>query len=200
MPVPEDFYEATFIWKVNTSPKEMTCSLGLLDVSIGGPRSAGDMADDVYTVATTSSNIGAADSMIDEYSFLGVVVAFGTPTGDIIGQHLATVVGTVSDSPITSNCALLVNKNTALGGRKFRGRFFGPPCLLQETAVDGSGNILGAVIPTLQARWDGLYDDLIAADIVPHLFHQGLAPPVPTPITSLTVQSQIATQRRRMRS
>lgn len=200
MPVPVDYTELTYLFKVNTSPRIMTTAIGVLDISVGGPRSVSDMADDGYSAMAASNNPGAVGQMIDEYSFEGCVAAFGTSGGDLVAQHLQHTQGTVSDSPITSNCALLVRKNTALGGRRNRGRFFAPPTLLNEGAVDASGNISSSPLASLQTLWTNLFNGLATADLEPQLFHQGAGAPAPTPVTSFTVDSLIATQRRRMRS
>lgn len=199
MPVLDGFAEATMIWKATTAPQQMTVSVGILDADPGGPRTAAAVADLMYTVFTTGGHPGAANAMIDDYQFLGVSVAVGSPTGDIVGQHLATINGSVTDSCVPSNCALLVAKNTALGGRRFRGRFFAPPSFLNEGAVDQSGNIVAANVTALQTQWDAVRSGMVAVQLEPMLFHQGASAPAPTPITSFTVQSQIATQRRRMR-
>jgi hypothetical protein len=200
MPVPVDYTLLTYVFKVNTSPKEMTTSIAVLDISVGGPRSVLDMATDGYTAMHDTNAPGAAGHMIDEYSLESCVAAFGTSTGDLVAQFVSHTQGTVSDSPITSNCALLVRKNTALGGRRNRGRFFAPPSLLNEGAVDPSGNISSGPLASLQTLWTNFFNLLATADLEPQLFHQGSSPPAPTPVTSFTVDSLIATQRRRMRS
>lgn len=200
MPVPVGYTELTWVFKVNTSPKEMTTSLAVLDISVGGPRSVADMASDGYTEMHDTNRPGAPGQMIDEYSLESCVAAFGTSSGDLVAQFVSHSQGTVSDSPITSNCALLVRKNTALGGRRNRGRFFAPPTLLNEGAVDASGNISSGPLASLQTLWTNLFNGLASADLEPQLFHQGAFAPSPTPVTSFTVDSLIATQRRRMRS
>lgn len=200
MPVPVGFYEATLLWKATTGPKTFTSAIGLLDIHI--PIQSPDattVADSVYNVFTSVGKPCASGSMIDDYQFLGVSVAKGTSTGDVVGQHLQTVTGTVVDTCPPCNCSLLITKNTALGGRKYRGRMFVPVAELNEGAVDQSGNILSAQLGPIQARWTAAFTALQAAFLEPILFHQDGGVTDPTPITSLTVQALIATQRRRMR-
>jgi hypothetical protein len=199
MPVPDGFYEATFLMKNSASTRIATCSLGLLSLDVTPP-DADAAADDIYAIAVAAGNPFAPGQMIDDWSFEGVSVAQGTSTGDIIGQHLQHADGTVSDSVPPSNCAVLIKKNTASGGRRYRGRLFLPPIFLNEGAVDPAGNIAGSPLTSMQNQWNSFYDDLIAGDWVPTLFHQGAGAPSPTAITSFTVQSLIGTQRRRMRS
>jgi hypothetical protein len=153
----------------------------------------------VWDAAIEADSIADEDWFIDDWTFQGVTVALGTSTGDQIGQHLGVKVGNVSDACPPSNCAVLISKNTALGGRRYRGRLFFPPVKLNEGAVDQSGNMSGGSVTDYQTTWDGFVGNLGVSQLEPVLFHQGASPPVPTPITSFTVQSVIATQRRRMR-
>lgn len=199
MPVPIDFYDATFVFKAATGNREMTFSIGMEDSILAGSRSAEEAADDMYDAAAQPGSIGAINSMIDDYTFVGTSVAKGTATGDQVGQHFAPLVGTVTDSCVPANCAVLVKKNTALGGRRFRGRIFQPPTLLNEGAVDASGNIAAGGVAAIQATWDQFSGQLVANGYLPVLFHQGVGAPAPTLISSLQVTSLIATQRRRLR-
>lgn len=199
MAVPEDFYEITIIWQADGTAKEFTSSFGAADLSVT-PRTATEMASDAYDALSATGAPCASGSMMDDYSFLGISCALGTATGDIVGQRLATISGTVNDACPPSNCAALVNKSTALGGRRYRGRFFVPVAEINEGAVDQLGVISGSTLTAFAGHWVDAYDNLVAADIIPHLFHQGAGAPVPTVITAFTAQTQLATQRRRMRS
>lgn len=102
---------------------------------------------------------------------------------------------------LPQNCALLVKKQTALGGRRGRGRMY-IPYLLTENYVDPVGNIDPTYVGGLQDIADDFYDGLVSADLQPVLLHDpggfGVEPP-PTPILQLSVDNKIATQRRRLR-
>jgi len=198
VPVLDGYSEVTLVWQALASIKEFTCSFGVLDISLGD-RTATEIADDVYGAAIAGSSICEAGAMMDDYRFLGVKCAKGTSTGDILGQVLATITGSVSDSCPPSNCALLIHKSTALGGRRYRGRFFAPMAWINEGAVDSVGVVTGSTISSAISRWNEFYDNVLAAELTPVLFHQGAGAPVPTAITGFQVQSQLATQRRRMR-
>ena len=199
MPLPVDIYECTLLWQALAGTRVFTSAFGAGDLDLGGPRSATDMADDVFTATQGSGGLCAAAAMIDDYKFLGVSVSLGTSTGDIIGQHFATITGTVSDACPPSNFSVLVNKSTALGGRRYRGRMFAPPVWINEGAVDSVGLISGSTLSNTTTLWNNFYNSLVTADIQPVLLHQGAGAPIPTPITAFTVQALGATQRRRMR-
>jgi hypothetical protein len=199
MPVPVGFYEATFLFSNDDSSRISTSALGFLFLGVTPP-TASEAANDLQGISSGSGMPFAGGEMIDDWSFEGVSVAQGTSEGDLVGQELVTVPGTVTDSTVPMNCSLIVQKNTALGGRRNRGRMFIPPIILNDGAVDVAGNIAPGPLATIQGNFNDWYAALVAADWEPALFHQGAGAPVPTAITSFTVQSLIGTQRRRMRS
>lgn len=198
MAVYEDYFEATFLFKNVFSPRVCTTALGFLYAGVTPP-SASDAAEELYTIFSDDDCIFETSGIIDDWTKLGCHVAFGTPTGDILGEHNVSVTGTLTDVTITSNCALLVNKSTASGGRANRGRMYLPPLHLNEGAVDAAGNISSSPLAGIQLRLNATLAALAVADWQPVLFHQGVSPAAPTNVTALTAQSLIATQRRRMR-
>jgi hypothetical protein len=100
-----------------------------------------------------------------------------------------------SDPGTSPNVAYLVKKNTGVGGRKNRGRMYVPGCV--ETKVDSAG----IVTPTFQATLQGNFTDWQEAAAVANFTMQILHNSVvdPTVVTSLFVESTVATQRRRLR-
>jgi hypothetical protein len=198
MPVPDGFYEATFLFRNDASPRVCTFSLGFVRIDLTSP-TAVEAAQEIKDVTYADGMPFDNAEMINDWFIDGVSVAKGTSTGDIVGQALQTLQGTVVDSCVPSNCALIVKKNTALGGRRYRGRMFVPPVILNEGAVDAAGNILSSPLALIQANFDQWHAALIAADWGPCLMHQGAGAPAPTLITSFTCDSLIGTQRRRMR-
>lgn len=198
MPVPEGVYNATFLFQTNASPRVLTTACGFIKTDLSTP-TASEMALELYGVCTDEDNPMDNAEMIDDFFFLGVQVALGTPTGDILGQYLFTTQGTLSDSSPPSNCALIVAKNTTLGGRRNRGRFFWPMTMVNEGAIDAAGAINPAIIDNWQALFDHWLMDLETADIAPVLIHQ-TGDTTETPlISSFTVSPLLGTQRRRMR-
>lgn len=198
MTIPAGFAELTYIFQYSGAPRVSTFALGVdpsgfaeLDdpVAIAG---AGRMA------AVNSIGPFPAGGMMGHWQFLGVSCTLETESGPIVGQDLTTITGSASGSEMPINCTLLVNKVTAAGGRRNRGRMFVPPVWPQESKVDGLGIIDTDQIPTGQSRYDDFYTSLTEAPLLPVLFHQS-GSVVPTAITSFAVQGKIATQRRRMR-
>lgn len=194
--IPDDYFQASFIFTVDGNTKEKVTSIGFRPVDPDA-FTATEAADQIYDDATVSGNVGAADANIDTWVFQGVSVIKGTTLGPLVGQHIEPLRGTIASPGIPPNCSWLVKKSTGLGGRNNRGRMYWPPSPLNETNVDSAGNINGTLVGILQGRMDNLLDFMSAATFELFLFHSVAF--APTQITGFSVESQIATQRRRLR-
>jgi hypothetical protein len=105
------------------------------------------------------------------------------------------VAGTGSPNEVQPNMAVLVQKRTALGGRRNRGRVYWP---CAEDAVDSGGNVDTAVLAVMQDQFSAFRLQTTTVGLTLHILHSS-APTTPTPVTALTVQAIAATQRRRLR-
>jgi hypothetical protein len=199
--IPVGEAQATFILNVAGYAKDMTWTLGILGIDGGGPLTPGEMADIIYGAVTedagTSPNLYEPTLMYTGWRFSGVSVSLMTETGPLIGQNLTPVVGTATGSTVPVNCAILGTKNTALGGRKYRGRCYLPPCYPGETDIGPTGDIGSIVLGIHQTGMDYALDAMTTLGCTPVLHHSDGTPG--TPITGITLESKIATQRRRMR-
>jgi hypothetical protein len=125
---------------------------------------------------------------------------FGTiGDGDLIVESTnAPIDGGFSSECCPSNCAVLVRKLSALGGRKNRGRLFYPD--VPKTHVNQNGIMDSSWTSQLQSDFEDFFtavsDVTGLEDGV--LFHSDELD-APTELIGLKVQRQIATQRRRMR-
>lgn len=106
---------------------------------------------------------------------------------------------------LPQNCAALIEKQTTRSGRTGKGRMF-IPNYLNESAVSDVGVIDGSYRSERQAAisqaFDVLLDPDLAGPALPMvLLHNAGAPQgtAPTPITNLTLQTTISTQRKRLR-
>jgi len=103
------------------------------------------------------------------------------------------------------NCALLVKKQTATGGRRGRGRNYIPWVLL-DAAVDDVGNVDSGSLAVRQSDAEDWLEDLelgttgsYATPMVILHDSSGSGPePAPSVVTALQVDSRIANQRRRL--
>lgn len=138
-----------------------------------------------------------AATLLGGWTFVGVRLAVGQDGGPpAIVDVPSGITGTGSTAGLPTNCAWLVTKQTALGGRQGRGRCYVPPCVGVEGDVDMNGVLSAPQRSGLQDAWDD-----IVAGVQGVILHDSTSPAqAPTPITSWVVDRQIATQRRRMRS
>lgn len=155
----------------------------------------------------------------------------GQLTSDVTLQTTKLKIGPTEDGPsfehtqplagsgaintsMAPNTAYLVNKVTALGGRRHRGRMFLPGVF--DGAVDDSGIVAGATVTQVQVALD---DFLVSMGVFglslvilhspsyvwglvggqPRRIYSSATPPEPTPVTALTMTGMVATQRRRLR-
>lgn len=100
----------------------------------------------------------------------------------------------LGDSPQLS---ALVQKRTGLVGRRNRGRMYWPH-VLEDGDVNYAGQVAGAKVTALQTVATELESAFAAFDAQLMLFHNDVSDA--TPVTSLVVQAQVATQRRRNRA
>lgn len=198
--VPEGYAQCLLRFTVNGDDDEMVCTLG---INPGVAYTDGDdVADGVADACLQDTSLlgDTGDGMVTDYNFVGVTARFMTATGEEVGESVRNIQGTAVGSPLPNNCAYLVRKLTGLGGRGNRGRLFQPPFSLTEGDIDGAGNIDAVDVASLQTRWNGLYTELVANDLIPVLFHYpGVDPtPDPTTITGFSVRNRIVSQRRRL--
>jgi hypothetical protein len=111
------------------------------------------------------------------------------------------IVGTNGGSLAPPNCAVLVKKITALGGREGRGRAYLPGISSISGSLDSGGNFSGANATTVSNAMQALFDQMLADDLIgpvtPVVLHSASSDP--TQITSFVCEPKLATQRRRLR-
>lgn len=209
MTIPSGFYQATVRFDVGASyPNGAAITFG---GAVGAILNTPELV--AGSIANEIDSAGFDGRMSDSTGFDSVLVKFGPdetgPSSVLPMIGSGTIVGQTEPPQI----ALLVQKNTALGGRRGKGRMFWPG--LPEGDVDPGGVLRSGVAASWQGMFDAFLDGLSSNDIAMHLLHDpathwvlvdgqprripnvGSVPPAPSPVTSLTVKSVVATQRRR---
>jgi len=188
--VPEGFAQASLSWMLTGDPEPMIVTFGVGTFADGDPSAMAELLADGW-----ESEFGAPGTL-DEYTFTGCRVSLqDTPSGPpVIGEASRSTVGTVTGTTLPQNCALLVRKNTGLGGRSGRGRMYFPPFAFPEADVSPTG-FIGAPLTGIQTAMSAW---LVSVSGM-YLFHDEALSIAPTVVTSLTVDNRIATQRRRLR-
>lgn len=154
----------------------------------------------IYDALVTNPGVNPsfceATSMASGWSFLGVDAFFQDASGPIGASFRSTVAGTGSDNDVPVNCAVLMTKSTATGGRHGRGRSYWPPFFAAMT-TDSDGSLGGVTGAFLDAVFAQVLTELTFPGVQLVLHHaDGSAG---TLITSVSFSESLATQRRRMR-
>lgn len=186
--IPVGFMQVAYRFTLTSDPEIMITTVG---VDHGG-----DPATTLDAMAAAFASTLSAGDVLSGWSWIGLRGLVGQGTGPpSLVENTTTLNGTGSTAGLPNNCAWLIRKNTALGGRSGKGRSYLPPFV----GVEGDVDMRGVLTSAQQLGLQGLVDDWFAGfDTV--LLHDSLSPvSTPTPITQFVVDRQIATQRRRMR-
>lgn len=182
-------------WLVSGDSEEQVCTLGVKDNLSTDPELT---AAAIYTAATATGSLTPTAAMNQAWTFVGVTCYLQDDPGQQIGVFNNPVTATTGGLvTLPTNCAYLVHKNTAQSGRSGKGRMYLPAWVLGEGDI-GINGIIESSYTTIQNRLDTFYDALGDESLDVKLFHS--APVNSTPVLSFTLDTQIATQRRRMRN
>jgi hypothetical protein len=195
--IPIGFYQAVYRWSLEGDPEEQVTTMGF---DIGFVGTLEEIAEELYGQATFSGSITEQAAIVPPWTFVGVTLYWRNPAGNLqVAVHnepVSSAGGTPATPP--NNCAVLVQKRTALAGVRHRGRMFLPPFGISETQINGNGMITTSEYNAIASRVSGWLLNMVGNDCNPVLLHSDGG--TPSPITSLTLATQIATQRRRMRN
>lgn len=168
-----------------------------IDVA-SGTTDPDQVAEEVYVAYWTATAVRLiTDSGVSQ---LIMNVAIGQDGSDpLVGTFTDAIPGGVAQDSVPSNCAVLVHKRTARGGRRGRGRMY-LPWAAPDNQVDDVGNL---TVGHQSDVSDSLEVFRTALGLVGHslvLLHStGLSVTgPPDPVTALVVDAKIATQRRRL--
>lgn len=125
-----------------------------------------------------------------------IQVTLGTASGDLTAEGTSLAAGPRSDEMEAPAVAMLIKKNTGLGGRQNRGRNFWPFMLSQDDLTE-TGDLSPVALADSQTAAFGFLSGLSAAGVPMVLLHRGSSDA--TDVTSYIVDGRAATQRRRQR-
>jgi hypothetical protein len=160
--------------------------------------------DPVTVAAKVDLAINAAGSLksrFDNSVTIGPITArLGTDgSGDLVGISASTAPGGSGGSSVPPNVSVLVHKRSGMGGRRGRGRMY-LPWWLQIADCDEKGAISPTSIGFMQTTVNTFLAALTTNSVPMVLLHNpGRSPSgPPTPVTNLTVDATVGTQRRRL--
>jgi hypothetical protein len=190
--IPTGYAQINWQFTGSTLPYGADVTLGVDISSYGG--TAADAALDAHTAWV--DNI--IPRQVSSVTLSNTHVKFGpNATGPAADAGTPTV-GGGGNPGISPQVAVLIHKTTLFGGHAGRGRMFAPGAM--ESDVNNAGVLDSGTLGAWQTSVDGLLTDLGTALLIPVLLH-GVGSPLSTPstITDFTVDSTVATQRRRLR-
>lgn len=192
MPIPAGFAQATWQFSGAALPYGAVVTAG---VDLGGaPPAPIQVAEDLFS-AFGNTIMG---QLVADVVLTGCLVKFGPDATGPSAVFSGAIAGSQVNDGSPAQVAFLIRKNTALGGRSGRGRWYVPG--VRETSVDEAGNLLQGSIDLMQAEVDDFLIAVGAANLNLVILHQADAPiQVPTALTGMQVDSRVATQRRRLR-
>jgi hypothetical protein len=204
--IPEGFGQATLVFQCSGVSQPMNVTFGFALDGFPEPYTTPDLVANAVRVATNAGqSIFAPARFSNEYVFSGVDVNINDGVTKIGSARLPTNGSVVGSSPMPPNCAVLVKKATAQGGRRHKGRMYLPPCLWGEGEVTAAGfTVITSSYTDVQTRLTWWLGELESSGFPMYVLHSppetapSIAPP-PTKVTSLLLQPLIATQRRRLR-
>lgn len=192
--VPVGGSNAVMRWSLLGDSEPMVCTLGIIDELVtDDPVDIAGRFATAFAASGVSDNIDLGQGWSRMTSFVTTILSSGPVTVEA-GTAVANT-GTHSTPP--NNCAYLIRKQTALGGRRNRGRMFVPPYRWPETDVTPNGVLGTSQVTTMQAEWTSFMTQLATQDLSPVIWHEDGS--AGTQITGLVVQPRMATQRTRMR-
>lgn len=134
---------------------------------------------------------------VNDITLSSILVKKGPNEDGPFAEVTSGALGDSSSPGWTPQVSILVRKNTALGGRRNRGRMF-IPGYPENVAAENGGVDTGAQ-SAINAQFEQLRDDLVTVELLPVVLHGDQILTTPTLITSFSVAPVVATQRRRLR-
>lgn len=196
--IPESFALGQIIVRRSGRAAPYVSTIGLSSGVLTDPQDFADGLDDAVTADGSLFPASDPGQWSSAYSYEGVAVTYMLASGPVNTTSGTPALGENVLAPAPPNVSLLVSKSTPFGGRQSRGRMFLPPVWIAESNIDAGGTIAAGPVAAMQSRLTAFMNALDTAELTPVLLH-GTEATLPYEITSLTLQSLVATQRRRLR-
>ena len=179
-------------WLVNY-PRPAVCVWGLNSTAWGPDLDlAADQVQDAYAdafAAGLDSNVTIRSSRL----------TVGQDAVDpLIGMATSSAPGTAVRESTAPALAVMLSLNTGLGGRRNRGRKF-LPWAASDTSISEQGALEASLVTGWNNRAAAFMDNLDAMEVNVVILHGtgSTTAPAPTPVTSITCNPVVRTQRNR---
>lgn len=192
MLIPVDYAQVNWRFAGAAAPTGAEVTLGLnIELFAGTPQEAAEICVNGWEATFLLSQV-------EEITLTEAVVKFGPNDVGPQGAWPSGNTGDISGLAEVPSAAILVKKETGIGGRQGQGRMFVPG--VPGSTFDSSGLMSPGDLSGLQVAAEALLTFIGLEGLVPVLLHSEDSPiAAPFPITAVTVQARAATQRRRLR-
>lgn len=194
MRIPPGFAQVNYIFAGVAVPTGAECTMGI-DVTENG-LTPDALAEALFDAWGTADMPGLQTT---EVALREVRVKYGPNEFGPTGTDTGSFPGETAAPTCPPNTSVLIRKSTAFGGKAGTGRLY-IPCVA-ESFVDGTGALIGGYTTSRQTPVNAWLASFTTLDAPAVLLHDVGSPlyPTPSPITALTIQPRVATQRRRLR-
>lgn len=194
--IPPGFAECSIEHWLDGYPRPAVTTMG---VKILGDESGGESVADWFHEAFVLSFLPSVDANVRLRNARAVIGQDGADP--IVQISTKSSTGTSTRDSLAPALALMISKNTALGGRKHRGRFYFP-WAVSDTGVGENGAVQESTLNTWRANVDTYMTNLEGGLGTQPLFDGPVvlhSDPLiaPTPVTGMAPNPTIRTQRRR---
>lgn len=200
MPTPPGYADCSYELRHSSMSRSAFITFGV-DVTGTDPVTIAGQVKDAF------ANAGSLLTIMDNsVSLIATRVSLGTDgSEDIVGVNRTAVPCTRSQQSLPAQCAVLVRKVTARGGRRGRGRMY-IPWSASAAGFGENGTVATGEVPLVQAAVD-VWKNALSATAGPLVvLHRPSAPGtmhpttagLPNLVTSLVVDPLLGTQRRRL--
>lgn len=192
--VPPGFSNVRFVFSCAGVTEPMGFSLGCSSITVGTPSAILDVMRDAF-----DATIWAAGAAVgNQWTWVQTDITMMGESGPVLASAPENQAGDLTAFNIPAQCCALITKQTALGGRRNRGRTYLPAGWLFENEVGADARITGSAAGALQTRFNNFRANVNLEDVQLYLFHS-TSPLSPTEIIGFSASTLLGTQRRRIR-
>jgi hypothetical protein len=194
MTIPAGYGQVTVYMQNATTTRPACLTFGVH----AGTKTGNEVNNGVKAALQLAS--GPKAKIAADVAFSRIVTQLGQLEGEPVTEDTPiSVPCTGTNAVLPSNCALLIHKRSARGGRRGRGRLF-VPWHNAEVEVGTNGQITPSALTTMQASWTAFFNELVTQGVPMQILHQpgNSDEGGPTPVTSLSLDPLVSTQRRRL--
>lgn len=188
MTIPAGFGQVSWFFGGAGTPLGAATTIGFDHNSAA---TAAELAESFYELFANE----ALPLLNNQTSLTGCQVKLGPDATGPTGLFSDTNTGSLTGESFPPNVAFLVHKNTNLGGREGRGRMYVPG--VAEGVASSNGVLSGGTVSSWNTALGTMLLAAALSDVPFYLLHASATSP--TAVQTLTIDSTVATQRRRLR-